>query len=110
MTAKNKTIKLTPALLKALIREEASNFGDMEDVEERAKDTEELDADELADGVQCPVDWKKVNRIKENETLDEHVNYMKALKIEESRLIKRLLKIRRALSEGAKKLVIAKVV
>jgi hypothetical protein len=110
MTAKNKPISLTPALLRSLIEEEVKGFGDMEDVEKRAKDTEELDADEQADGSEHAVDWKKANHIKEGETLDEHINYMKALKIEEARLTRRLAKIRRALSEGAKKLVVARVV
>lgn len=104
------TVKLTPDLLRSLIEETVDGFGDMEDVEKRAKDTEELDADEQADGVENPVDWKKANHIKEGETLDEHINYMKALKIEEGRLAKRLSQVRKALNEGAKKLVIAKVV
>jgi len=85
-------IKLTPNLLRSLIEEEVKGFGDMEDVEDRAKDAKETDADEFAD------------------TLDKHIDYMKALKIEESRLTKRLEKVRKALSEGATKLVRAKVV
>lgn len=85
-------IKLTPSLLRSLIEEEVKGFGDMEDVEDRAKDTDETDADEFAD------------------TLDKHIDYMKALKIEEGRLAARLLKVRKALSEGAQKLVSARVV
>ena len=87
-----KPIQLTPELLRSLIEEEVKGFGDMEDVEDRAKDAEETDADEFAD------------------TLDKHIDYMKALKIEESRLTKRLGKVREALTKGAKKLVIAKVI
>lgn len=85
-------LKLTPALLRSLIEEEVKGFGDMEDVEDRAKDANETDADEFAD------------------TLDKHIDFMKALKIEESRLTKRLSKVREALTRGAKKLVTAKVV
>jgi hypothetical protein len=103
-------IQLTPALLKSIIEEEVKGFGDMEDVEKRAKDTDELDADEQADGVEEPVDWKKANHIKESDTLDGHVDYMKALKIEESRLTHRLAKVRANLQRGAKKLVAAKIV
>lgn len=110
MKPTKKIVNLTPALLRSLIEEETKGFGDMEDVEKRAKETEELDADEQADGVEQPVDWKKAAKLKEGETLDEHINYMKALKIEESRLSKRLARVRLALNEGAKKLVVAKVV
>jgi len=70
------TKKLTSALLKKIIQEEVSKFGDMEDTVDAAKETEETDADEIAD------------------SLEKHIDYVKALKIEESRLVKRLLKIR----------------
>lgn len=110
MKPTKKPMELTPALLRSLIEEEVGGFGDMEDVEKRAKDTEELDADEQADGAENAIDWKKANKLKESETLDEHINYMKALKIEEGRLAKRLTQVRKALNEGAKKLVIARVV
>ncbi len=103
-------IKLTPALLKSIIEEEVKGFGDMEDVEKREKDTEELDADEQADGVERPVDWKKANAIKESDTLDGHVDYMKALKIEEGRLTKRLAQVRQNLERAGKKLVAARIV
>lgn len=104
-------IQLTPSLLRSLIEEEVKGFGDMEDVEKRAKDTDETQADEYADSLDHKVDYAKANGIKsEGSTLDEHMDYMKGLKIEEARLIRRLTKIRRALSEGAKKLVVAKVV
>jgi hypothetical protein len=103
-------IKLTPALLKSIIEEEVKGFGDMEDVEKRAEDTDELDADEQADGVERAVDWKKANHIKESGTLDGELDYMKALKIEEGRLTVRLAKVRSSLASCAKKLVIARVV
>ncbi len=72
-----KSVKLTPQLLRQIIEEEVSKgFGDMEDVEKRAKDTDELDADELAD------------------SLGKKIDYAKALKVEEARLVKRLANIR----------------
>ena len=68
-------MKLTSTLLKRIIEEEVSKFGDMDDVETRAKDTEETDADELAGA------------------LEKKIDYAKALKIEASRLRRRLAKI-----------------
>lgn len=82
-----KPIKLTANLLRKVIEEEVSkNFGDMDDVEKRAKDTEETDADEIAD------------------SLEKHIDYMKALKIEEGRVVKRLAKIRETKSRILKKI------
>ena len=92
MKRNNKPVQLTTSMLKSIIEEEVKGFGDMEDVEKRAKDTDETDADEFAD------------------TLDKHIDYMKALKIEESRLSRRLTQIREQLNKGAKKLVTAKIV
>ncbi len=71
-----KTMKLTSQLIKKLIDEEVAKFGDMEDVEKRANDTDETDADEYADA------------------LEKHINYAKALKIEEARLRARLTQIK----------------
>lgn len=70
------TRKLTSRLLRKIIDEEVAKFGDMEDVEKKAGSTEEVDADEQAD------------------SLEKHIDYVKALKIEESRLTKRLAKVR----------------
>lgn len=81
------TKKLTPALLRQIIEEEVSkNFGKMEDTEEVAKDTKETDADEYADA------------------LEKHIDYVKALKIEEARIVKRLAKIREAKARVLKKI------
>lgn len=81
------TKKLTPALLRQIIEEEVSkNFGEMEDTEKAAKDTEETDADEYADA------------------LEKHIDYVKALKIEETRTVKRLAKIREAKARVLKKI------
>ena len=71
-----KTVKLTPMLLKKIVTEEVAKFGDMKSTEDAAKETEEVDADEFAD------------------TLEKKVDFMKALKIEESKLAKRLTSIR----------------
>lgn len=79
--------KLTSALLKRIVREEASKFGGEEDTEKRAKDTVETDADEYADA------------------LEKHLDYVKALKIEENRIIKRLSKIRETRQRVLKKIV-----
>ncbi len=79
--------KLTPALFRKIIEEEVAKFGDMEDTEKAAKDTEETDADEYADA------------------LEKHIDYVKALKIEEARTVKRLAKIREAKQRVLKKIV-----
>lgn len=79
--------KLTPGLLRKIIEEEvAKGFGDMEDVEKKAKETDETDADELAD------------------SLEKHIDYVKALKIEEGRLVKRIQKLRETRQRVLKKI------
>lgn len=110
MKSSKKPIQLTSALLKSIIEEEVKGFGDMEDVEKKAKETDEVEADEYADTIEHPVDYKKVNGLKEADTLDQHIDYMKALKIEEGRLTKRLGRVKEALQKGAKKLIVARVV
>lgn len=70
-----KPIKLTSKILTRLVAEEVGKFGDMEDVEKRAKETDEVDADEQAD------------------SLEKKIDYAKALKIEENRLRRRLAKV-----------------
>ena len=79
-------MKLTPRLLKQIIEEEAAKFGKMTDTEDAANDAEETDADEFAD------------------TLEKQVDFVKALKIEENRLVKRLAQIREAKIRVAKKI------
>lgn len=108
MKPTKKPVRLTPALLKSIIEEEVKGFGEMEDVEDVK--TKEVDADEQADTLEHPVDFKKANGIKEADTLDQHTDYMKALKIEEGRTVKRLAKIREALRNGAQKLINARLV
>ena len=70
-------MKLTSRLLRRIIEEEVAKFGDMETTEKRAKETEELDADELG-----------TDKAKEKQ-----IDFIKALKIEETRLRRRLAKI-----------------
>ena len=70
-------MKLTNTMLRKIILDEVSKFGDMESTEDRAKDTEELDADEVGS----------------EKALEKTIDYMKALKIEETRLRRRLAMI-----------------
>jgi hypothetical protein len=70
-----KTVRLTPALLRKIVSEETKKFGAEKDVKTAVKGTDEVDADEYAD------------------SLDKHIDFMKALKVEEGRLTRRLTKI-----------------
>jgi hypothetical protein len=89
-------MKLTTTVLKKIIAEEVAAFresklfGDMESTEDRAKDAEEVDADEYAD------------------SLENHINHYKALGIEEARLVKRLTQIHEAKKVVAKKVAAKK--
>jgi hypothetical protein len=80
-------MKLTRELLKKIIEEETAKFGDPIDTETAAKKTEETDADEFAD------------------SLEKHIDYVKALKIEETRLMKRLATIAEEKKRLGKRLV-----
>ena len=81
-------MKLTSQLLRRIIEEEVAKFGDMESTEDRAKDTEEIDADEFGS----------------EKAVEKHIDYIKALKIEEARLRRRLVKIQETKKRLAKKL------
>lgn len=70
-------MKLTSNLLKKIIAEEVAKFGEMESTEDRASDAVDLAADELGS----------------DKALEKKINYIKALKIEESRLRNRLKKV-----------------
>lgn len=80
-----KTYKLTTEALRTLIQEEAAKFT-RDTPEEVADDVEEVDAGDLAD------------------TLEKPVNMMKALKIEEAKLVRRLARVREHASRLAKKI------
>ena len=75
-------MKLTPKMLKKLILDEAGKFGKMMDPEDVK--AEEVDADELAD------------------SLEKKIDYIKALKLEENRLRRRLAKIAETRTRVAK--------
>lgn len=66
-------MKLTNKLLRRIIEEEVSKFGKMEKVEDVK--AEETDADEFAS------------------SLEKKLDFLKALKIEETRLLRRLARI-----------------
>ena len=68
-------MKLTSELLKKIIAEEVAKFGDMGDVEDVKAD--EVDADEHGS----------------DKALEKKIDYIKALKIEETRLRNRLKKV-----------------
>jgi len=68
-------MKLTSQLLKKIIAEEVAKFGDMEDVEDVK--AAEVDADEHGS----------------DKALEKKIDYIKALKIEESRLRRRLKRV-----------------
>lgn len=85
MTKKQKPTKLTPALLRRMVMEELKRSKSkisetLEQEKERPEKVkaEEVEADELAD------------------TLAKNIDYVKALKIQESQLIKRLRLVREA--------------
>lgn len=70
-------MKLTSELLKKIIAEEVAKFGDEVSTVDAAKETEEVEADEMGS----------------DKTLEKKIDYIKALKIEESRLRARLKKV-----------------
>lgn len=80
-------MKLTSNLLRRIIEEEVAKFGDMEDTTKRASDTEEIDADEFGT----------------EKSAEKHIDFMKALKIEETRLRNRLAKIEETKKRLAKR-------
>lgn len=80
--------KLNITELKRMIAEEKANVGAGESVEKKAKQTKEVDADEYAD------------------TLENKIDYMKALKIEQRRLQRRLERINEQLTVTKKMKVV----
>lgn len=81
-------MKLTSQMLKKIIMEEVSKFGEMESTEDRADDAVEVDADEYGS----------------DKSLEKKLDYMKALKIEENRLRRRINKIAEARMKVARNL------
>jgi len=80
-------MKLTSRLLRKIIEEEVGKFGKPEEPEDRAKDTEEVEADELGD----------------DKVAAKHINYYKALKVEESRIRRRFSQIQEIKKKLAKR-------
>jgi len=84
--------KMTPHMIKRMIVEEARRLRkevsepSEKPVEKEAKETDETDADEYADSIEQDIDW------------------MKALKIHESRLTRKLRKIRGSKKKLARRL------
>ena len=87
-----KVKKMTPNMLKRMIVQEAKRLRmevletGKEDIEKAAADTEEVDAGEYADSIEQDIDW------------------MKALKIHERRLVRKLREVRSAKSRLSKRL------
>jgi len=73
-------IKLTTQMLKQMIMEEAARFGKEKSVEDAANEADEF---EIGD---------------EANTLAKKIDHVKALKIEEGRLVKRIKEVRRRLA------------
>jgi len=84
--------KMNPQMIKRMIVQEAKRLRmevletGKDDVEKAAKDTDEVDADEYADSIEQDIDW------------------MKALKIHESRLVRKLREVRRSKKKIARRL------
>ncbi len=110
MKTNKKPVQLTPKQLRNLIEVEVKKgFGDEEDVEQREKDTEVVDADEFGTDkdIERPVDWQKAGTGDKSmsENFDKAVDYLKALKIEERRMLKNLKRIQEAKKRAAQFLV-----
>ncbi len=80
-------MKLTNTLLRKIIEEEASKFGKERSTEDAAKDAEDVDADGYAD------------------TIEKDIDYVKALKIEESRLRRRFKRIQTEKRKAAGRII-----
>jgi hypothetical protein len=81
------TKKLTASLLRQIVKEEAAKFGGVESTEDVAKETEEVEPEDVAN------------------TLEKQIDYVKALKVEESRLVKKLNRLREVKTRSLKRLV-----
>jgi len=80
-------MKLTKNLLKKIVLEEMAKFGDGREVEDASNDAEEVEADELAN------------------TLEKDIDYVKACKVEEARLVRRLSRIKENKTRAIKKIL-----
>jgi hypothetical protein len=80
------TRKLTSKMLEKIVKEEISKIHKCKTPKDAAKETKETKAGEFAGSV------------------EKHIDFLKALKIEETRLVKRLEKIRESKREIAEKI------
>lgn len=89
-----KVKKLTPRMLRKLVFEEKKNmlenFGAEEPVEKAAKDTDEVEADDLADSIEQDIDWMKALKIKESKLRRSLRRVNEAKKQLRRRVIKKL--------------------
>lgn len=95
-----KVYKLSVGGLKKLIAEEKArinktltkeSFGSVKDVEKEAKKTKEVDAEDLADTLEKPLDQLKVQKIKEAKLLAS----LKQCRLEQGRIKKRIQETKR---------------
>ena len=86
--------KLTPKMLRRLVIEEKSRMleklGDGMSAEKAAKDTEEVEADDLADTLSQDIDWMKALKIKETKLRRQLRRVNEAKRQVRKRVIKRL--------------------
>jgi|ETNvirnome_2_300_1030623.scaffolds.fasta_scaffold117123_1 hypothetical protein len=82
-----KARSLSKTILEKMITEEKSQLGSMRSIEKVAKDTEEVDAKDYAN------------------SLAKHIDYAKALKLEEVRLAKRIRKVQNIREKLRKRII-----
>jgi hypothetical protein len=83
-------LKKLIAVEKAALMREGGDFGPVRDVEKEPKKTKEVDADELAD------------------TLEHEIDYLKAAKVQETKLLKQLKQLRESMRVSKQKIEKAK--
>ena len=87
--------KLTPALLRRLVLQEKKKMMEVletgeEDSEKAAAKTEEVPADDLADSIDQDIDWMKALKIKENKLKKRLKRIIEAKKKIRGRIIRKL--------------------
>tara|TARA_Y100000034_G_C6741911_1_gene329269 strand:+ start:154 stop:432 length:279 start_codon:yes stop_codon:yes gene_type:complete len=90
-----RTKKLTPALLKRLVLQEKKKMMEVletgeEDSEKAASKTDEVPADKLADSLEQDIDWMKALKIKESTTKKRLRRIFEAKKALRKRILKKL--------------------
>ena len=107
MKTNKQPVQMTPKMLRQLIEVEVKKgFGDEEHVEKREKGTKEVDADEYGEdkNLEHPVDWQKAGTGEKSlsaEGFDKAADYLKALRVEEVRLTRRLARVQEAKKRAA---------